>query len=83
MSLVGVRPLLADELALRSRRDKDLYALRRPGLTGLWQVEGRPAVRHVERLELDRGHLEDWSVLSDLRILSRTPRAVFGGSGAH
>ena len=80
MSLVGVRPLLADELALRSRRDKDLCALRRPGLTGLWQVEGRPAARHVEHLELDRGHLEDRSVLSDLRILSRTPRAV---SGAH
>jgi lipopolysaccharide/colanic/teichoic acid biosynthesis glycosyltransferase len=83
MSLVGVRSLLANELALRSRRDQDLYALRRPGLTGLWQVEGRSAVGEVERLELDRGYLEDWSVLTDLRILSRTPRAVIGGSGAH
>jgi exopolysaccharide production protein ExoY len=73
MSLVGVRPLLQRELQIRSRHDRELYAHRRPGLTGLWQVEGRSTVGDTGRIELDRRHLEGWSVRSNVKILLRTP----------
>ena len=83
MSLVGVRPLLPQELQLRSGHDRELYAHHRPGLTGLWQVEGRSTVGDTDRVDLDRRHLEEWSVLSNAKILLRTPRAVLFGAGAH
>jgi lipopolysaccharide/colanic/teichoic acid biosynthesis glycosyltransferase len=83
MSLVGVRPLLARELALRSPYDQELYALHRPGLTGLWQVEGRSSVGHEDRADLDRRYLEDWSAPANVGLLVRTPRAVLLGAGAH
>ena len=83
MSLVGVRPLLPQELQIRSGHDRALYAHHRPGLTGLWQVEGRSAVGDTDRVDLDRRHLEGWSVRSNAKILLRTPRAVLFGAGAH
>jgi len=76
MSLVGVRPLLAEELALRSPYDQALYRTLRPGMTGLWQTEGRSTVHDVDRLLLDRRYLEQWSPWGDLVILARTPRAL-------
>jgi lipopolysaccharide/colanic/teichoic acid biosynthesis glycosyltransferase len=83
MSLVGVRPLLPQELQIRSRHDRELYAHHRPGLTGLWQIEGRSTVGDSDRIELDRRYLEGWSVRSNVKILLRTPRAVLFGAGAH
>lgn len=76
MSIVGVRPLVADELAERTRHDVASYQSMRPGLTGLWQVEGRARVVDHERLDLDRRYLDRWSLRLDLRILARTPAAV-------
>jgi lipopolysaccharide/colanic/teichoic acid biosynthesis glycosyltransferase len=83
MSLVGVRPLLQQELQIRCRHDRELYAHHRPGLTGLWQVAGRSTVGDTDRIELDRRYLEGWSVRSNVKILLRTPRAVLFGAGAH
>jgi lipopolysaccharide/colanic/teichoic acid biosynthesis glycosyltransferase len=83
MSLVGVRPLLARELALRSRHDQELYSLYRPGLTGLWQVEGRSLVGNEVRSDLDRRYLESWSPMTNVRLLARTPRVVLRRAGAH
>jgi len=83
MSLVGVRPLLARELALRSPYDQELYMQHTPGLTGLWQVEGRSSVGDDDRIELDRRFLETWSPQQNLGLLARTPRAVLLGVGAH
>jgi lipopolysaccharide/colanic/teichoic acid biosynthesis glycosyltransferase len=83
MSLVGVRPLLPAELARRPSNDQRLYAQHLPGMTGLWQVEGRATVTDDERLSLDRRYLADWSVRQNLLILLRTPHAVLLGSGAH
>ena len=77
MSVVGVRPLLEPELALRPMIDQRLYATMRPGMTGLWQVEGRSRLTKVTRVGLDRQYIEDWSLLSDVAILMRTPAAVF------
>ena len=53
MSLVGIRPLLAEEVDLRSDYDRACYQAMKPGMTGLWQVSGRSSVgncdRHVDR----------------------------------
>ncbi|MFK7919158.1 MAG: sugar transferase [Ilumatobacter sp.] len=76
MSIVGIRPLLPVEVALRSEHDQDLYRLLRPGMTGLWQVEGRSDVDDVDRIALDRRYVEQWSIWRDLWLLLRTPLAV-------
>jgi lipopolysaccharide/colanic/teichoic acid biosynthesis glycosyltransferase len=82
MSLVGVRPLLPQELALRSDYDRSLYERYRPGVTGLWQVEGRSNVKAIQRIELDRRYLEHWSSWTNLKLILQTPRAVLLGNGA-
>jgi len=83
MSIVGIRPLLAEELALRPAYDQALYRQMRPGVTGLWQVEGRSTLATDDRLDLDRRYLETWSPLSDVTIMLRTPRALLRTSHAH
>lgn len=82
MSVVGVRPLLAEELALRPERDQDLYKRFRPGMTGMWQVEGRSTVCGVDRHALDLRYLETWSIRTNALLLIRTPLAVLRGLGA-
>lgn len=82
MSVVGVRPLLPEELALRPVRDQEMYKEFRPGMTGMWQVEGRSTVNGVDRLALDLHYLETWSMRANLLLLIRTPLAVIRGLGA-
>ena len=82
MSIVGIRPLLAEELAGRPEGDRRLYGVLRPGLTGLWQVEGRSAVGSTDRLALDRRYVVEWSFWNDLKILLRTPMAMLRVSRA-
>ena len=76
MSLVGVRPLVPVEVAARSAYEQDLYRAMNPGITGLWQVNGRSSVEHEDRCTLDREYVEQWSLMSDISILVRTPFAV-------
>ncbi len=83
MSIVGIRPLLADELALRPEYDQQLYRTMRPGMTGLWQVEGRSTVQKTDRLHLDRRYVEEWSVWGDVKIAVRTPLALLRIHHAH
>ena len=83
MSLVGVRPLLVRELALAEpATTRKLYMLYAPGLTGLWQVEGRSSNGDDARVELDRQFLEEWSPGGNVHLLLRTPKAVLCGCGA-
>jgi lipopolysaccharide/colanic/teichoic acid biosynthesis glycosyltransferase len=76
MALVGIRPLVPSELALRPSDDRARYVSLRPGITGLWQVLGRSTIGSVNRLELDRAYVDNWSLANDVRILVRTPSAV-------
>jgi len=82
MSLVGPRPALPDEAA----RYGD-YVRRRlvvkPGLTGLWQVNGRSDLSWEESVRLDLRYVENWSLVLDLQILWKTASAVMTGSGAY
>jgi exopolysaccharide biosynthesis polyprenyl glycosylphosphotransferase len=83
MSLVGPRPALAYEF-----RKYEVWHRRRvleikPGITGLWQVEGRSRTRFDEMVRLDLKYARGWSVWLDLKILAQTPGAVIQGEGAH
>ena len=64
--------------------DDALRRLRvRPGMTGLWQVNGRSDLSWEESLRLDLRYVDNWSLSWDLLILWRTCRAVLHGSGAY
>lgn len=82
MSLVGPRPQVAAEVAMyddsMSRR---LHV--RPGMTGLWQVSGRNDLTPEEAIRLDLYYVDNWSMLQDLSILSRTVGAVLASRGAY
>ena len=83
MSLVGPRPLPVDEVL----RFDDLAHRRRlsvkPGLTCLWQVNGRNEVTDFrDWVRLDLEYIDNWSFWLDLKILARTIPVVLLGTGA-
>jgi len=81
MSLVGPRPPLVTEYARFSEFQKQKLAVK-PGMTCLWQVSGRNQINDFDEwLKLDLEYIERWSLFLDLRILLRTGREVFSGSG--
>ncbi len=77
MSLVGPRPALADEVA---QFDSELLARHdvQPGITGLWQVEGRDAVSFDSYRRLDLHYVENWSIVLDVKILCATAASLIG-----
>ena len=82
MSLVGPRPPLPSEVALYT--DDTRRRLRvRPGMTGLWQVSGRSDLSWDEAVRLDLYYVDNWSMLQDLNILTKTLGAVLGSRGAY
>ena len=79
MSLIGPRPTLryqVDTYTARQRRRLDV----RPGLTGWAQVNGRATLPWAERIELDVWYVEHRSPQLDMKILLKTPLALFGGT---
>jgi lipopolysaccharide/colanic/teichoic acid biosynthesis glycosyltransferase len=81
MSLVGPRPYFPHELLGRPE-SLELLAIR-PGLTGLWQVNGRSNRTFEERVSLEVRYVRRRSLTLDLKILVLTIRAVFSGRGAY
>lgn len=82
MSLVGPRPVLAEELDTFGALKSD-YLDVRPGLTGYWQVMGRSLLTASDRMEMDRYYLRNRSLGLDLIILLRTIPAALRCRGAH
>jgi lipopolysaccharide/colanic/teichoic acid biosynthesis glycosyltransferase len=80
MSLVGPRPAIPSEVESYPAWYAKRFAVK-PGLTGLWQVSGRNQRTYEELLTLDIDYAETRSLLGDLAILARTPRAVLGRKG--
>jgi lipopolysaccharide/colanic/teichoic acid biosynthesis glycosyltransferase len=82
MSLVGPRPPLPSEVEHYSP-----YAMRRltvmPGITCLWQINGRCSVSFDEWMRLDNEYIDTWSPLGDVGLLIRTIPAVIRKDGAH
>lgn len=83
MSLVGPRPSLAYEYQAYELWHRRRVLEIKPGITGLWQVEGRSRTRFDDMVRLDLKYARAWSVWLDLRILAQTPGAVIHGTGAH
>jgi len=80
MSIVGPRPPIPYEVEayeLRHRKRLDM----KPGLTGLWQVSGRNRLPFEEMVKLDLFYIENWSLLSDLKIILRTVLVMLRGDG--
>src|SRR5438445_72363 len=85
MSLVGPRPLQVRDYELFNQICKDWQRRRfsvRPGITCLWQVNGRSSVQFEKWMELDLQYIRRWSLWLDLQILIKTIPAVLKGSGA-
>jgi lipopolysaccharide/colanic/teichoic acid biosynthesis glycosyltransferase len=83
MSLAGPRPPIPYEI-----EKYDIWHRRRvmevkPGITGLWQVEGRSSTTFDEMVRLDLKYARTWSLWLDIKIFFKTPLAVVSGKGAY
>jgi lipopolysaccharide/colanic/teichoic acid biosynthesis glycosyltransferase len=79
MSVIGPRPTLSYQVERYTARQRRRLEVK-PGLTGWAQVHGRAALPWDERIELDVWYVEHRSLWLDLRILARTPAALFTGT---
>jgi exopolysaccharide biosynthesis polyprenyl glycosylphosphotransferase len=80
MSVVGPRPPVAGEV-----REYSSKHLRRldvlPGITGLWQIQGRHDPSFESYVSLDIAYIENWSIALDLKIMAQTAGVVLSGTG--
>jgi exopolysaccharide biosynthesis polyprenyl glycosylphosphotransferase len=83
MSLVGPRPAIAYEVEAYDIWHRRRVLEAKPGITGLWQVNGRSRVKFDDMVRLDLRYAKTWSPWMDLKILLRTPVAVVFGDGAY
>jgi len=83
MSLVGPRPPVPYEVEAYDVWHRRRLLEAKPGITGLWQVSGRSRVTFDEMVRLDLRYARTWTLWMDIKILLRTPAAVFLGEGAH
>ena len=79
MSVIGPRPTLRYQVERYSERQRRRLDVR-PGLTGWAQIHGRATLPWAERIELDVWYVEHRSPRVDLKILARTPLALFSGT---
>jgi lipopolysaccharide/colanic/teichoic acid biosynthesis glycosyltransferase len=79
MSMIGPRPTLRYQVERYDERQRLRLAVK-PGITGWAQVHGRAALPWAERIELDVWYVEHRSPFLDLKILAKTPLALFGGT---
>jgi exopolysaccharide biosynthesis polyprenyl glycosylphosphotransferase len=83
MSLVGPRPLpIRDVEKIDEQWHKRRFSVK-PGLTCLWQVNGRSDVNFERWVRLDLQYIDQWSLGLDVKILAKTIPAVIRGSGAY
>jgi exopolysaccharide biosynthesis polyprenyl glycosylphosphotransferase len=82
MSLVGPRPALPEEAAMYADHVRRRLVVK-PGLTGLWQVNGRSDLSWEESVRLDLRYVENWSFALDLQILWKTISVMMRRSGAY
>jgi undecaprenyl-phosphate galactose phosphotransferase len=82
MSLVGPRPYLSKELEGKDTF-KNVIALVKPGITGLWQISGRSELPFARRITLDEYYIRNWSVWLDVTILLKSFKVWFSQKGAY
>jgi len=79
MSVIGPRPTLRYQVERYDERQLRRLAVK-PGITGWAQIHGRATLPWAERIELDVWYVEHRSPALDVKILARTPFALFGGT---
>jgi lipopolysaccharide/colanic/teichoic acid biosynthesis glycosyltransferase len=79
MSIIGPRPTLAYQVERYTPRQRRRLEVK-PGITGWAQIHGRARLPWEDRIELDVWYVENRSPWLDLKILARTPRALFAGT---
>lgn len=82
MALVGPRPPLPSEVKLYTLRDRERLSIE-PGLTCIWQVNGRSEIPFEQQVEMDLDYIHQRSLKTDLVLLAKTLPAVVGGRGAY
>jgi exopolysaccharide production protein ExoY len=82
MSLVGPRPVTAEELRRYYGADAEEMLQVKPGLAGLWQISGRNRLTYSQRKRLDLEYVRERSVRMYLKILLRTIPEVLTGSNS-
>jgi len=82
MSLVGPRPIVTKEIERYGDYIREYYMVP-PGITGMWQVNGRSDTTYEERVAMDTWYVRNWSVWVDLVYLFKTIKTVFTGKGAY
>lgn len=82
MSLVGTRPPTVDEFEQYEEHHKVRLSIK-PGLTGMWQVNGRSDITDFEEIvQLDNQYIAEWNLRLDLKILFKTVGVVLGSKGS-
>jgi exopolysaccharide biosynthesis polyprenyl glycosylphosphotransferase len=81
MGIVGPRPPVPQEVAQYGQSDRRRISMR-PGITCLWQVNGRNHINFQEWVKLDLEYIDGWSLTNDFKIMLKTVPAVFRGTGA-
>lgn len=82
MSLVGPRPVIEEELERYGEYVND-YLMVKPGITGMWQINGRNDTSYAERVCMDSWYVRNWSIWIDNLILWRTLKSVIRCKGAY
>ena len=82
MSLVGPRPIVTAEIPKYGPYIKDFYMVH-PGITGMWQVNGRSDTTYEERVQMDSWYVRNWGVWLDIMLLWRTFGVVLQHKGAY
>jgi exopolysaccharide biosynthesis polyprenyl glycosylphosphotransferase len=82
MSLVGPRPLIEEEAGHVAGRFRNRLSLT-PGITGLWQVNGRSEIPFSEMVSLDYLYVTNWTLWGDVKLLMKTLPAIMRGHGAY
>jgi exopolysaccharide biosynthesis polyprenyl glycosylphosphotransferase len=83
MSLVGPRPPITYEVEAYDVWHRRRLFNVRPGITGLWQVEGRSRTTFDDMVRMDIRYSQEWSLWLDIKLIMKTPAAVVGGKGAY
>lgn len=82
MSWVGPRPIIKDEIHYYGKNIQDYYSVL-PGITGMWQVNGRSNTGYEERVKLDTWYIRNWSIWIDIVLLLKTFKIVICRKGAY
>ena len=83
MSLVGPRPAIPYEVEEYDTWHKRRVLEVKPGITGVWQVDGRSNTPFEKMVRMDINYIINWSLLLDIKLLFKTPLAVFAAKGAY